>query len=327
MVLIDAPSDCSEDDYKANACKTIISAHRTLFRLMFHVPLDVPSDDFQTAINLVFDLVMIGDAYDCLDLLTCHIENHFARCYETNIAELSQNNYQNLLYIATKIHSKWLFRQIVCRIIPDPRDQIPISKYFSEFDMDAVSSLVTDKRDELSASMENIDRRLMMLTPPKGTVFVRDRPTKNCVIAAFRNSLYEHLHSYDPKVSPRNATMRSSYKKYKTLKDSLLTCSRCFTYKGRRTNWSETPHYDKFKYQFGHPNVKSSEFERAFHLLQNRAMDIINPLLKDVVNPPLRKFKDRYDRSLLCIDITESELPWVHDTKPIGGGQLFGEFS
>ena len=92
---------------------------------MFQVPLNLSTDKYKTAIELVVELVRVADAYDSLKMLTMPIENHLARFYQSSVAKDLEDNYQQLLHIAMKLQTTRLFRGVICRAIP--------SEHYSEF--------------------------------------------------------------------------------------------------------------------------------------------------------------------------------------------------
>ena len=162
----------------------------------------------------------MADAYDRLEMLTTPMENHLARFYQSSIAKDLEDNYQRLLYIATKLQTKWLFREVICRIIPS--EHYSKFKYFSERTALAVKTLFTEKRGELPKSTMIADHKLLMLKPPKVTTKVRHQSSMNGAMAALRNLLYEHLWPYDNEAFPNNSSMQCSYRKYQILREALM---------------------------------------------------------------------------------------------------------
>ena len=72
------------------------------------------------------------------------------------------------------------------------------------------------------------------------------------------------------------------------------------------------PRFEALTEEFSNPIVNEYAFAIAYNSLQIRAAKIIEPLLKNVVEPPVRKFKkDRYARGFLCVDITDDQLSWI----------------
>lgn len=199
----------SDADPTANTRSEIICAHRMLLRAIFHEPLNLQSQDFGTVVRLVYNLVRVADAYDTLKLLTIPIENVFARYYKGDITTMYKDHYQELVFVATKINTKWLFREVVCRIIPDPSERREEFEGFSEFVDREISSLVTQKRNQLISLMYEVDHKLMMLRPPKRNVNVRSRTTINAATAAFRSMIYKHFQTHSPDFSYFNYELRS----------------------------------------------------------------------------------------------------------------------
>ena len=177
--------------------------------------------------------------------------------------------------------------------------------YFSEGTTIAVKTLVIEKRDELPKSMMTVEHKLLMLKLPKTTTRVRHRSSMNGAMVAFRNLRYEHLQPYGNEAFPNSSSMQRSYKKNQILREALMV----YIYISSQRN--STSRYEKFYRDFGTPiHTDARSFEQAFSYLQIRASKLVDPLLRDVIAAPVRKPKNRYERSLLCVDISDEDLPW-----------------
>ncbi|MCJ1449778.1 hypothetical protein MMC28_000106 [Mycoblastus sanguinarius] len=223
------------------------------------------------------------------------VENLFARRFQAEIAGPCRDRYKELLYISTKIRSRWLFKEIACRMIGDPsQDDTSILSDFYDLE---VQELILEKRENLSRRMKNTDHELLRLKPPKKTSRVQRATTIAYATAAFRDDINKHLDTY------HKCGLRKYYQKYRTMKDHILRVPNHFEY--------SNPRFERFQRDFSSPDVSQSDFEAAYRCLQLRASKLVDPLLKSAVEEPVKKFKKNwYDRGLLSMSITENEIPW-----------------
>ena len=120
IFLANSPWIPDGDSRTAHRTSTI-EAYRQYHGILVHHPLEAPTQDFEAAIECVYHLISVVDAYNSLKILACPVENYIVRHYKVHIQEPGKE-YEKLLYIELNIESKWLFREVLRRMISDSYD-------------------------------------------------------------------------------------------------------------------------------------------------------------------------------------------------------------
>lgn len=163
-IMLSSSPWIASDDSLTHRRMPIINAHRQLFGLMYHKPLDHPKDTLKDTVELLFTITRLADAYGSLSILTVPVEHAFRRL-EPSIITSSSEHLGKLVYIATKARSFWLLRETVCRIVGDP--SWPDYRISNELDNSNSLQLVLQKRQELRDIMKTMDLEILLLAPPK----------------------------------------------------------------------------------------------------------------------------------------------------------------
>lgn len=291
------------DNDKTSSRTYVIEAHRQYLKLVHHIPLAIDPSNFENAVKSIHTLVRIADAYDSLAVVSTPVENFLILSYGLDLKRFSNAMNAELLDIAMKIRSRWLLKEIGCRIIADPRwddHDIEHNLYSS-----GAGELLLNKRAELRDMLRDVEKRINRIQPPKTTGKMPDEEhTVALATKAFRIEILRLFKSH------RKSDWISYARKFRLLKESLL----CNTdRKWRHCHLYDDPLIDRLYDRFGkRANLKRGNFATVFHSLQNRTAEIIKPLFKCVVKQPsakLNKMEASY-QGFLCIDLTEDDIPW-----------------
>lgn len=221
-----------------------------------------------------------------------------------------------LFDIAMKIRSRWLLKEIGCRIIADPRwddHDIEHNLYSS-----GAGELLLSKRAELRDMLRDIDQRVVLIQPPKRNGRKLDAHTIAFATAAFRHEISRLFNSH------RKGEWISYAQKFRLLEERLLWNKERQRYHHLDTDPRMNRPYDKF----GRPaNLGEWDFADVFHSLQIRTAEIIKPLFDCVVkqsSAKLNKIEASF-QGFLCIDLTDDDIPWKEDCGSISTRECDGE--
>ena len=311
-MFIDHAPWAPEDDDKTRSRTHIVEAHRRYLELMHHIPLVIDSRDFHYVVKSIHTLVCVADAYDSLSVISTPIESFLILHHRLDIGEpferFSDVNYKELLIIAMKIRSRWLLKEIVCRLIADPLwEDDDIERDFSS---SGAGELLLDKRAELRNMLKDIDQRVMLIQQPRKTRTMHDDRTLAFATAAFRNEISRLFNSH------RKGDWVSYARKYRLLKERLL--------QNIGSGWPNS-WIDRLYSKFGRPAALSrEEFVTVIRSLQTRTAEIIEPLFDCVVQRPSVKPSRRNAscEGFLCINVTDDDIPWKEKGHhmPLGKG-------
>ena len=149
--------------------------------------------------------------------------------------------------------------------------------------------------------MDSVDRRLLTLTP-----LLKHRKNSTTAVtyatAVFRADMVKYIDHYD-RISDNAAARYSKYSKLIHLYKEPRNGGMDFA--------SPTSPFQRLQQDFTGSKLEQADFNHAYHLLRTRAAEIIAPLLQNFVKPPARTGKGYYKRGLLCMDITDKDLPWL----------------
>ena len=298
--------------------KYVIEAHRQYLKLVHHIPLATDPSNFENAVKSIHTLVRIADAYDSLTVVSMPVENFLIRNYSLDLKRFSNAMNAELCDIAMKIRSRWLLKEIGCRIIADPGwddHDIEHNLYSS-----GAGELLLSKRAELRDMLRDVEKRIIRIQPPKTTGRMPDEEhTVAFATKAFRNEIRKFFKSH------RNGEWISYARKFRLLKEQLL----CNTdRKWQHCHLYDDPLIDRLYDKFGkRANLKRGNFAAAFHSLQNRTAEIIKPLFDCVVKQPRAKLNkmEASFQGFLCIDLTDDDIPWKEKCSSIPTGERDGE--
>ena len=185
----------SLDDDKTSSRTYVIEAHRTYLKLVHHIPLAIDPSNFENAVKSIHTLVRIADAYDSLTVVSTPVENFLILNYGLDLERFSNAMNAELCDIAMKIRSRWLLKEIGCRIIADPRcddHEIEHNLYSS-----GAGELLLSKRAELRDMLRDVEERIILLQPPKSLGRTPNQePSIMFATAAFRNEISRLFHSH-----------------------------------------------------------------------------------------------------------------------------------
>lgn len=302
-----------EDNDKTSSRTHIIEAHRQYLKLIHHIPLVIDSSDFQYVVHSIHALVCVADAYDSLSVISTPVESLLILHHRSDIERFSDINYKELLIIAMKIRSRWLLKEIVCRLIADPLwEDDDIERDFSS---SGAGELLLNKRAELRNMLKDIDQRVILIQQPKQSRKMPDDRTIAFATAAFRNEISRLFNSH------RKGNWVSYARKFRLLKERLLQNIGS----GWRNSW-----FDRLYDKFGKPaNLHREDFETVIRSLQTRTAEIIKPLFDCVVEQPSVKLSRRNAsyQGFLCINVNDDDMPWKEKCHhmPLGEGASMEE--
>ena len=268
------------DGSKTRSRKYTIEAHHQYLKLMHHIPLAIDPSDFEYVVKSIHSLVCVGDAYDSLSIMSTPVENFLIRYHSSNIETLSNTNYKKLLAIAMKIRSRWLLREIVCRIIGDPLwEDHDLERNFSDSN---AGDLLLSKRAKMQDMLKAIERGILLIQQPKKTRGIPDECVTRFATAAFRDEISRLFNSH------RKGDWVSYARKFRLLKEYVL--------RNIGTNWkNQYPYwFDRLYDKFGRPgNIDRGAFSTVVQLLQGRTAEVIKPLFECVVQQPSTELSKR----------------------------------
>lgn len=310
-------TDCApwvpQDNDKTSSRRYIIEAHRLYLKMMHHVPLVIDPSSFQCVVKSIYTLVCVADAYDSLSVISMPVESFLILHHRSDIDRFYDVNYKEPLIIAMKIRSRWLLKEIVCRLIADPQwNDYDIERNFSSC---GAGELLLNKRAELRDMLKDIDQRIVLIQQPKRTARMSDGRTNAFATAAFRNEISRLFNSH------RKDDWVSYARKFRLLKERLLQNIDS----GWRNSW-----FDRLYHKFGEPaNLGREDFETVIRSLQKRTAEIIEPLFDCVVEQPNVKLSKRNAsyQGFLCINMTDDDIPWKEKCHhmPMGEGAFMEE--
>ncbi len=284
-----------------------LEAYRQFFRLLYHFALVIPKL-YVSAIEVGFPflekIVQVADFHGCSHVARTHVERILTqRCYEETIAKVWRNQGRDLLYIAIKTRSMWLFREIVCRMIGDPLESgVAILNEFADA---GIEELMLEKRNQLLEQINRVDHCLFTMDYSNSRA--TSKPLhETYATAVFREWVATQLREFG------RSEFRGHYHKYRSLKDEK---DRTLANRGRHAPSGTWEIYQKFLSDFGNPKVDQKMFTFFFETLLRKAEDIYAPILKDVVKAPpkpstLPSNEVVHYGGLLCTDITDDDYPW-----------------
>ncbi|KAF6220184.1 hypothetical protein HO133_003315 [Letharia lupina] len=289
-----------QDNNKTSFRTYTTEAHRQYLKLIHHIPLAIDPSNFEYVVKSIYTLVRVADAYDSLSVVSMPVENYLIRYHSSDIERFSNANYKELLNIAMKIHSRWLLKEIVSRIIADPLwEDHDIERNFSSFE---AGELLLSKRAELRDMLKDIHQRVVLIEQPRKTGRMPDERTITFATAAFRDEISRLFRSH------RNGGSVSYARKFRLLKERLLRNI------GSEIQYPSHPYwFDRLYDKFGEPaNISREDFGTVFQSLQHRTAEIIEPFFGCVVKQPSAKLSKRNAsyQGFLCINVTDDELPW-----------------
>ncbi|KAL9633418.1 MAG: hypothetical protein Q9164_004710 [Protoblastenia rupestris] len=282
-----------------------ISAYKDLLGCLFHEPFDTSetSSELASATLHFVRLVNIAELYDLVHVIADAVENHFIRYYGIKIAEEWVGPCQGLLHIATKIKSRWLFREVACRWIGDSFERNHCHN-FPDIEIDEAENILETKQNELDQLMSKIDKSLLTLTKPRNHRKCSAMAATHAT-AVFRADVVKCLNHYDY-IGNREGACYSKYLELKGL------CTTTWAIGSWKLKLAKGP-FQRLERDFGEAAVEAEDFAHAYFLLQVRADKIIAPLLKEFVAPPVSKGKGGQKRGLLCMNINDNDLPWMNN--------------
>ncbi|KAI9869933.1 MAG: hypothetical protein M1830_004906, partial [Pleopsidium flavum] len=100
------------------ARRAIIYAHEQLFRLIYHSPSTISTDNFAVARKPIEDLYAIADMYGCAAMVAIHMEKHI-QCFKSDVHLLRsfEGETPSVLDFAIKTRTGWIFREAIVRLI------------------------------------------------------------------------------------------------------------------------------------------------------------------------------------------------------------------
>lgn len=297
----------TSDDSQTHRRMNIISNYRTFFQIMFHEFSEL-SNEVAESVKTLTSLLAIADAYGSLAILKMPIEL-VLRPLQSDLVQACGDHYFELIPLAIAAQSTWLFKEVICRLVGDPKytdDDIEANLIDTHQD---VLALVLGKRNKLREMMDGIEQSILMLRSPNNTLplAARSAGAKPITTAAagFRHEVSRHFRAR------RNDDWHNYAAKFRSLKESQIlriSIQHWSDYSRRSDLWSNRL-YNKFGEPFG---VDRDAFEQKLQSLQSRASALIEPLFKSYVAESTEKMskRARSRRGFLCMDVTEEELPW-----------------
>lgn len=183
-----------QDNVKTGPRTCTIEAHPQYLKLLHHTPLAIDPSNFEYVLMSIDTIVCVADAYDSLSVVSVPVEIFLIRYRSSDIEGSSNVNHKEILNIAMKIRSRWLLKEIFCRIIADPlwEDQ-EIERYFSS---SGAGELLLSKRAELRGMLKGFDQRVVLMQQPKRTGSMCDERTITFATAAFRDEISRLFNSH-----------------------------------------------------------------------------------------------------------------------------------
>ena len=294
-----------KDDGLTKPRQAVIMAHRQFFRVLFHQPLSDSNLLSGSLLDSLRHLVSVADAYQSLHVVAVPIDHHMVVHVLPDIAQFYFKKPQELLYLAIRLKCKWLFREVVCRLIGDPtKDAEKIMQMFSIY---GTASLIVQKRGLLLHSMNDVIVQILSLTTSDLPEVYKRYSHRVLFIgmAQFKEDMVEHLSGW-----------KESAWSYYALRfhpiDSdrkHLPCPKWYRTTLRSLGLAESQDVEQI----------SKDLDVVYTSLSERAMEKIAPLFVSVVSKPVRKGDNQptagdtsnpETEGFTYIDITDSDLPW-----------------
>ena len=120
----------------ASCGDSVVEAHRQFLKLMFHHPVTINDSEEKPAVWSLKRLLFIAGTYHSLAVVDSVVKTYVKNLKTSReLALLCTRHPRDLLNLAIKLRRKWLFKEVVCRLIGDPtRDDEEISRIFKSYE-------------------------------------------------------------------------------------------------------------------------------------------------------------------------------------------------
>ena len=281
--ILDSLGESKDDIVRARQRNA--TAHRLLLRLLYHIPVDLTLCSSGPLELYVKDLVDVADMYGCRDVIAQYIQRHLLY-FKTNDVFLAEcvNEPTQMLDFAVLLKCDWVFREVIIHLLSRPERYEVHKDAISEHGLE---ELCQRKMKELQIRILEVANDIM-----SSTAIASSTTTKACEIGKYY---------YQQRIA---LCMRAWLKDrpsfvFRALGRGIIPMA---------TSSLETSVGD-FSYRF-HEGERGTQtgYDSCLALASAKAQELLQ-------NPCSVSTKHQYqagthDAPLICINITDEELPW-----------------
>ena len=269
----------------------IVEAHRQFLSILYHKLPTFSTRNFDSAITAIDNLIGTADAYDSLPIVLQPIENHLARYLEADTVAFCACKPHVALQQALKLRSGWMFKEVVGRLVGNPRlDDADIQSKFKD---SGVVPLVLEKRARLRMAMMAVDIKL--LTLEYSMYSLSNEIAVKAAITAFRTFMIQYINTRAYKPDRSQETWALYAGDYRAL----------IAYKGF---WDDSRYRAALGGIRWPARINEARFQEVFAFYQDLAAQTVAPLLQTTLGR--YDAGDRRMQGFTCIAITDDDLPW-----------------
>ncbi len=246
-------------------------------------------------------LLIVADTYGSLHVVMPKIQLYIKHLKMSGVAPLLAECPRDLLDLAINLRRRWLFKEVVCRLMADPtRDDEEICRIFEGHES---LTLVLEKRKELRSTMKQVDDNLLTLLPTPPLFSRSNSLAKALGVAKFREDMAKRMKMW---------WYEKQWKDYPSKYREILEISK----------ERPPPIFDGFINDIdgisGTSNITTDAtavYQRCYEV----AARTITPLLHTFVREypgkkPVKPRKQDMNEGFTCIGVFDEDLPWEYKT-------------
>lgn len=278
-------------DVTTKARQAMADAHRQLFRLLYHLPSTISTQEIQKAQTPIEKLYTIADMYGCTVLVAAHMRN-FVELFRHTFHRYHAlvDNLPSLLSFSMRTRSPWMFREVMRNLIGCPERLNPATREACY--RLGLKPLLLAKEADFRLLLQSVEHLLFINFGYGATSQLRDPSAAAWVRESFRCWFVEEIRKgLGSGLGPGYAKVYR-HLQFVKIPGPILTAINARSLS---------------KVQ----NLGDPDFLRAMEEAFREAAPIIAPLMRtgDSVSWP-SKANDPMAAPLTCITITYDELPW-----------------
>lgn len=263
---------------------------------MYCQPVDINDPEDDPLVCSVRRLLFVADTYHSLAVVLSVVETYVKNLKTSReLALLCAKHPRDLLDLAIKLRRKWLFKEVVCRLIGDPtRDDEEIGRIFKGYES---RDLILEKREELRALMKKVDEELLTMTPSPPFFTRSNNWAKILGVARFRDLMINRMSTW---------RQEKSWREYPSKYREILKMYRSKT----RPSTREISFFNDIEHHHSLLDKLVTNVNSVHETCLLKATRIIEPLWETFVKTDVREEPENLNRRFTCISVGDDDLPW-----------------
>ncbi len=244
-------------------------------------------------------LLLVADTYNSIPVVGPKIHLYVQHLEMYGVAPLCAERPQDLLDLAIKLRRRWLFNEVVCRLVGDPtRDDKEILR---TLDGHESLPLILRKRKELRQMMKKVDYDLLTIMPNSSFFYRPNNLAKALGVARFREDMVNRMILWTDDKSWKHYPS-----KYREIPE-IAKNRRSGIFDGFIDDINKTWNTSKIT------TDATTVYQACFQV----ATRTIAPLLETFVreypwSKDAKPHTQDMNEGFTCIDVSDDELPWKH---------------